>query len=42
MVLKALGATLLARLKAATAEELEQWAENILDATMLEEVFKDL
>ncbi|TLD44437.1 MAG: hypothetical protein FAZ92_03304 [Accumulibacter sp.] len=31
----------LARLNAATVEELEQWAENILDATTLEEVFKD-
>ncbi len=31
----------LARLQAATVEQLEQWAENILDATTLEEVFKD-
>ncbi len=31
----------LGRLNAATVEELEQWAENILDATTLEEVFKD-
>jgi len=31
----------LARLKAATVEQLEQWAENILDTTMLEDVFKD-
>ena len=31
----------LARLQAATVEQLEQWAENILDATMLEDVFKD-
>ena len=30
-----------ARLQAATVEQLEQWAENILDATTLEEVFKD-
>ena len=31
----------LARLKAASLDQLEQWAENILDATMLEDVFKD-
>jgi flagellar biosynthesis/type III secretory pathway protein FliH len=30
-----------ARLQAATVEQLEQWAENILDATTLEEGFKD-
>ncbi|MDO9225998.1 MAG: DUF4351 domain-containing protein [Pseudomonadota bacterium] len=30
-----------ARLKAATLEQLEQWAENILDATTLEDVFKE-
>ncbi len=30
-----------ARLKTATLEQLEQWAENILDATTLEEVFKN-
>jgi hypothetical protein len=29
-----------ARLKAATLEQIEQWAENILDATTLEDVFK--
>ena len=31
----------LARLQVATVEQLEQWAENILDATTLEDVFKD-
>lgn len=31
----------LARLQAATVEQLEQWADNILDATTLEDVFKD-
>ncbi|MDP1572753.1 MAG: DUF4351 domain-containing protein [Pseudomonadota bacterium] len=30
-----------ARLKAATLEQIEQWAENILDATTLEDVFKN-
>jgi hypothetical protein len=30
-----------ARLQAGTVEQLEQWAENILDATTLEDVFKD-
>ena len=30
-----------ARLKAATLEQLEQWAENILDAVTLEDVFKN-
>lgn len=29
------------RLKAATLEQLEQWAENLLDAATLEEVFKN-
>ena len=30
-----------ARLKTATLEQLEQWAENILDAATLEDVFKN-
>ena len=30
-----------ARLKAATLEQLEQWADNILDAVTLEDVFKN-
>jgi len=30
-----------ARLKAASLEQIEQWAENILDATTLEDVFKN-
>jgi DNA-binding transcriptional MocR family regulator len=30
-----------ARLKTATLEQIEQWAENILDATTLEDVFKN-
>ncbi len=30
-----------ARLKAATLEQIEQWAENILDAATLEDVFKN-
>lgn len=30
-----------ARLEAATLEQLDQWAENILDAVKLEEVFRD-
>jgi hypothetical protein len=29
-----------ARLKTATLEQLEQWAENLLDAATLEDVFK--
>ena len=30
-----------ARLKTATLEQIEQWAENILDAVTLEDVFKN-
>jgi hypothetical protein len=30
-----------ARLKAANLEQIEQWAENILDAATLEDVFKN-
>ena len=30
-----------ARLKAATLEQLEQWAENLLDAATLDEVFRN-
>jgi hypothetical protein len=35
------GPDIQARLKAATLEQIEQWAENILDATTLEDVFKN-
>ncbi len=36
------GAETQARLKAATLEQLEQWAENLLDAATLDEVFRNL
>ena len=36
-----LNAETLTRLQTATCEQLESWAENLLDAATLDEVFKD-
>jgi len=36
-----LSAETLTRLQTATCEQLESWAENLLDAATLDEVFKD-